>query len=199
MKRVVIIVSLLLLALPSFAQKVETPKNGGYYTTNVSVLENANSRYKALKPYYSKNDYFTVDNPRFGLGLPWVNALIPGLAQYIMDEPGLGTTYLLLGLGCSTLSSVGGTLARQAVVKDKDQKVYNTGMILVCAGSLGSLAVGILSIINAYDVVKVKSLYIEDVKNYRKGYSFSLQPAVNFAVTPNGYALAPGMGLRVAF
>ena len=200
MKKVIIIVTLFLLTLPSFAQKVQTPKNGGYYTTNVSVLENTNSRYKALKPYYSKNDYFTVDNPRFGLGLPWVNALIPGLAQYIMDEPGLGTTYLLLGLGCNTITSVGGVIARKSLTNEKNpEAAYNTGMILVFAGTLGSLAVGILSIINAYDVVKVKSLYIEDVKNYHKGYSFSLQPTMNLAVTSNGYVPAPGMGLSVAF
>ena len=197
MKKVIIIVTLFLLTLPSFAQKVQ---NGGYYTTNVSVLENTNSRYKALKQYYNKNDYFTVDNPRFGLALPWVNVLIPGLAQYVMGEPGLGTTYLALGLGCSALTSAGGVLARKSLTNDKNpDAAYNAGMIMVYAGSLGSLAVGILSIINAYDVVKVKSLYFEDVKNYRKGYSFSLQPAVNFAVTPNGYAPAPGMGLRVAF
>ncbi len=210
MKRFGIIVLLLLLAMPSFAQHMK--KDGkacahkcsglkdGYYTSDASILGNLDSKYKTLKLNYNKSDYYSLEDPRFGLALPWVNVLIPGLAQYVMDEPGLGTTYLLLGIGCSAVTSAGGVLARQSLTKKNNQDAaYNAGMIMVYAGSLGSLVVGILSIINAYDVVKVKSLYIEDVKNYRKGYSFSLQPTVNFAVTPNGNMPAPGMGLRVAF
>lgn len=195
--------------MPSFAQHMKKEGkpcaqkcsgfNGGYYTSNISILENLDSRYNTLKSYYNKNDYYSLEDPRFGLALPWLNVLIPGVSQYIMSEPGLGTRYLLLGVGCSVVTSIGGTMARNAVINNKSQQAYNTGMILVYAGSLGSLAVGILSIINAYDVLKVKSLYIEDVKNYRKGYSFSLQPTVNFAVTPNGYVPAPGMGMRIAF
>ena len=167
----------------------------GYYTSNASILENTNSQYNTLQSYYNKNDYYTIENPRFGLGLPWINVLIPGLSQFIMSEPGLGTRYLLLGLGCNAISSLGGTLARRAILQGDESK---TGTVLLIIGGLGSLAVGI-TFINAYDVVKVKSLYIEDVKNYRKGYSFSLQPTVNFAVTPDGYRPAPGMGLRVSF
>lgn len=195
--------------MPSFAQHMKKEGkpcaqkcsgfNGGYYTSNISILENLDSRYNTLKSYYNKNDYYSLEDPRFGLALPWLNVLIPGVSQYIMSEPGLGTRYLLLGVGCSVVTSIGGTMARNAVINNKSQQAYNTGMILVYAGSLGSLAVGILSIINAYDVLKVKSLYIEDVKNYRQGYSFSLQPTVNFAVTPNGYVPAPGMGMRIAF
>lgn len=209
MKRFGIIVVLLLLAMPSFAQHMKKEGkpcaqkcsgfNGGYYTSDASILGNLDSKYKTLKLNYNKSDYYSLEDPRFGLALPWLNVLIPGVSQYIMSEPGLGTRYLLLGVGCSVVTSIGGTMARNAVINNKSQQAYNTGMILVYAGSLGSLAVGILSIINAYDVLKVKSLYIEDVKNYRKGYSFSLQPTVNFAVTPNGYVPAPGMGMRIAF
>lgn len=210
MKRIGIIVLLLLLAMPSFAQHMKKDGkecahkcagfNGGYYTSNVTILENLDSRYITLKSYYNKNDYYSLENPRFGLALPWLNVLIPGVAQYTMSEPGLGTRYLLLGVGCGIISSVGGSIARKAILnKENPTAGYNTGMALVYAGTLGSLTVGILSIINAYDVLKVKSLYIEDVKNYRKGYSFSLQPTVDLAVTPNGYVPAPGMGMRIAF
>lgn len=206
MKRFGIIVLLLLLAMPSFAQHMKKDGkecahkcagfNGGYYTSDVTILENLDSRYNTLKSYYNKNDYYSLENPRFGLALPWLNVLIPGVAQYVMSEPGLGTRYLLLGVGCSIISSVGGTMQRQAYLQGKTN---TTASILLLVGSLGSLAVGITSIVNAYDVLKVKSLYIEDVKNYRKGYSFSLQPTVDLAVTPNGYVPAPGMGMRIAF
>lgn len=199
MRRIGIIVFLFLSALPVSAQCIHSKKdsNGGYYTSNTTILENTNSRYNTLQSYYNKNDYYTIENPRFGLALPWVNVVIPGLAQYIMAEPGLGTRYLLLGLSCNAISSIGGTLSRRAFLANGETST--AGRVLLIIGGLGSLAVGITSIINAYDVVKVKSLYFEDVKNYRKGYSFSLQPTVNYAFTPNGYKPAPGIGLRVSF
>lgn len=200
MKRIILIVSLLLLALPSFAQKVGNA--GGYYTSSPDILEIGNLRYKDLKWHYNKNDYYTLDNPRFGLALPWVNVLVPGLAQYIMDEPGSGTTYLLLGVGFSTISTVGSVMARLAYLNPRAngaQALYNRGLILATIGSIGSLTAGVLSLFNAYNLVKVKSLYIEDMKNYRRGYTFTMQPTMNLDFTPAGYRPAPGLGLQVSF
>lgn len=200
MKKFILIVSLALWVLPGFAQKIND--GGGYYTSNISILENSHARYKDLKASYNKNDYYLLDNPRFGLGLPWINILIPGLAQYIMDEPRLGTTYLLIGLGCGIISGVGGTMARQGYLYPNapgaESRVM-VGGIISSVGGIGSLTVGVLSILNAYDVLKVKSLYIEDLRNARRTYSFSMQPTVDMAFTPNGYRPAPGMSLRVSF
>ena len=202
MRRIGIIVFLFLSALPVSAQCIHSKKdgNGGYYTSNTTILENTNSRYNTLQSYYNKNDYYTIENPRFGLALPWVNVVIPGLAQYIMAEPGLGTQYLLMHVGFSAMTSLGGVMTRRAYMNDETTgAAYTGGRILIIVGGIGNIAVAITSIINAYDVVKVKSLYIEDVKNYRRGYSFSLEPTVNYAFTPSGSMPAPGIGLRVSF
>lgn len=181
-----------------------TPKgsgyNGGYFTSDTAILEKVNARYKALKPYYNKNDYNALADPRYGLGLPWLNLLIPGLAQYCMNEPGLGTTYLLLGLGSDIMASVGLSLAKQAASSYyTDEAMMSTARILFFSGAIAGITVGVMSIVNAYDVAKVKSLFVEDNNNYRRGYSFSLQPTMNYAITPNGYMPAPGLGLRVSF
>ena len=162
---------------------------GGYYTSDVAILEKVDARYKALKSYYNKEEYKSIPNPKYGLGLPWLNLLIPGLAQYIMNEPGLGTKYLLLNVGCNVLISVGFNASSD----------YSASRILTSIGAMGSIVIGVASIVNAYDVAKVKSLFSEDINNYRRGYSFSLQPAVNFSVTPDGCMPAPGLSLCMTF
>ena len=169
--------------------------NGTYYTSDPSILEKGNLRYKKIKAYYNKEDYNTLADPRYGLGLPWLNLLLPGLGQYCMNEPGLGTTYLLLWVGSGALTYTGYILAYSGLYYDTQE----LGLATMLAGSAATLVVGISSIVNAYKVAKVKSLYVDDYNNYRREYSFNLQPSLNFAVTPNGLRPAPGATLRVTF
>lgn len=171
--------------------------DGTYYTSDPSILEKSSLRYKALKAYYNRDDYNTLNSPRYGLGLPWLNLLIPGLGQYCMNEPGLGTTYLLLWLGSGAVTYIGYNIYLGN--NGFDTGAANLGLLTMLGGSIVSFTVGVSSIVNAYKVAKVKSLYIEDYNNYKRSYSFSVQPSMNYVITQNGLKPAPGASLRITF
>ena len=65
--------------------------NSGFYTSDLSMLGESGLRYKSLKNYYNREDYAFLQHPRYGLGMPWLNLIFPGLSQYCMDEPGLAS------------------------------------------------------------------------------------------------------------
>ena len=219
MKKIILLAAVIILALPSFAQDnffsqdeldlstLNFTPSGSYFTSDPSILNQSNLRYKALKSYYNKNDYKSLTSPKYGLGLPWLNLILPGLGQYCMSEPGLGTTYLLLSLGSGVVVSTGYVLTNATMLaalsgdltEDQTAKLFSTGSALMVVGSICSLAVTITSIVNAYSVAKVKSLYMDDLNHFTKGYSFSVAPTVSLAMTPNGYVPAPGLGLSVKF
>ena len=170
----------------------------------VSVLSDGNLRYKDLKGVYSTSDYVYLSTPRYGLGYPWLNLIIPGLSQYCMGEPGLGTMYLLLGVGSSIITGVGYGLVGSSAISTNggiryEQPQFNTGTTLALIGLAANIAVTVTSIVNAYNVAKVKSLYAEDLRNYRQGYSIMVAPTVLFASAPTGLQPAPGIGLKVTF
>ena len=165
---------------------VDTPATGTLAIDNAffihhpdpaSILSDGRLRYKDLKGVYAKEDFVHLSTPRYGLGYPWLNLIIPGLSQYCMGEPGLGTKYLLLGVGSAIVTGVG------------------SGLI----GMAANIAVTVTSIVNAYNVAKVKSLYAEDLRNYRQAYSIAVTPTVLFASAPTGLKPAPGIGLKVTF
>ena len=170
----------------------------------VSVLSDGNLRYKDLKGAYSTSDFVHLSTPRYGLGYPWLNLIIPGLSQYCMGEPGLGTTYLLLGVGSSIVTGVGSGLLRSSVTNRQGNITYEQpqagiGAALFIVGMAANIAVTVTSIVNAYNVAKVKSLYAEDLRNYRQSYSVVVAPTVLFASAPTGLKPAPGIGLKVTF
>lgn len=175
-------------------------QNGGYYTSDMSILGKPGLRYRDLKHYYSRDDYGFLHHPRYGLGMPWLNLIFPGLSQYCMNEPGLGTRYLLISLGCTLASS----LAASTSVTYRDGNYVRISTppaaeVVAVLASAGLIATEICSIVNAYRVAKVKSLYSEDLRNYRQGYSMTLAPFMNYAFTPSGVRPAPGIGVRVTF
>ena len=51
----------------------------------------------------------------------------------------------------------------------------------------------------SFKVAKVKSLYKEDLARAGYAYQFEWSPTVLPVHTPNGYAMAPGVGLRLSF
>lgn len=199
MKKILLVAAVLLLAVPSFAQNL--------FTSDASILNRSDLRYKDLKAYYDKTDYSQLSSPQYSLGLPWLNLLLPGIGQYCMKEPGLGTTFLLLGLATSAVTTTGYVIGSAglasglggAVSEEQAMGLNQTGIVLIVAGGIGAVAVTVSSIINAYSVAKVKSLYAEDLKNSGKGYSFSVAPTMQLAMTPNGYVPAPGVSLNVKF
>ncbi|MBR4774679.1 MAG: hypothetical protein IK008_01095 [Bacteroidales bacterium] len=178
-----------------------------YFTNDPAILGQEALKYRYLKSYYNKSDFDKLRNPKYGLGYPWFNLLVPGLSQYLMSEPGLGTRYLLMYMGSIGIMSAGYIGMSSSVRYNSgssipyvvNESAYKTGRFFYLLGGAAELTVIITSIVNAYSVAKIKSLYLEDVNNYRKSYSFSLTPTVLYASTPTGFQPAPGFGLRVTF
>lgn len=190
MKKILLVAAVLLLAVPSFAQNL--------FTSDASILNRSDLRYKDLQAYYNKADYSQLSSPQYSLGLPWLNLLLPGIGQYCMKEPGLGTTFLLLGLATSAVTTSGYVMNMTGIATENEANM-RAGNLMLIAGGVGGAVVTVCSIINAYSVAKVKSLYAEDLKNSGKGYSFSVAPTMQLAMTPNGYVPAPGVSLNVKF
>ena len=176
----------------------EKPKNldGPFFTSDINILESQNLKYKEIKSFYDKKDYASLDNPYYGLGWPWLNLVVPGLSQFIMKEPKLGTTYLLLSLGSDVLMT-GGYI--WGIYSLHDPTSLTFARICFVTGAAGAITVMVLSICNAYDIAKIKSLYQHDLNIYNQGYSFRLEPTLNYTMTPSGCRLAPGVGLKVSF
>lgn len=178
-------------------ESVATSAPVSYFTHDTSILGQSGLKYNQLKDYYDADDFDALMHPRYGLGYPWLNLLFPGLAQYCMSEGGLGTRYLLIYVGGGILASIGGNLLTY------NGYYYNgdiaLGKFLVLAGAATYATAYVLSIVNAYDVAKVKSLYADDMKQFKKQYSISLTPTVLYASTPTGFQPTPGLGLRVTF
>lgn len=167
-----------------------------------SILVNSGLRYKQLKGLYDKDDYIKLDWPRYGLGYPWLNLVFPGLAQYCMGEPGLGTKYLLINLGCSLVGIYSyASIAASTNYYASGTAPKNTDIesALFLLAEAANIAVTVVSIVNAYNVAKVKSLYAEDLVNYSRSYSVTLAPTLLLAQVPSGLKPAPGIGLRVNF
>ena len=161
------------------------------FTNDHSILDQGNLKYYQLKEYYQIEDYDLLNAPKYGRGYPWLNLVFPGLSQYCMGEDGLGTRFLLMSAGSTLVYALGIPLVTH--------KNYDAGYSLITIGIAAELATTAWSIVNAYNVAKVKSLYISDLKNHNQGYSISLTPTVLYASTPTGFQPAPGLGLRVTF
>lgn len=172
-----------------------------FFTSDVSILEQSGLKYEQLKEVYNSDDYDQLYRPRYKLGYPWLNLLLPGLAQYCMSEPGLGTRFVLIYLGGGILSNIGSSMSGSYTTDGHYVRSpsYGVGTALALTGCAIFVGTEIWSIINAYDVAKVKSLYVEDIRNYNRSYSFTLAPTVVYSTTPAGIRPAPGIGLRVTF
>ena len=131
----------------------------------------------------------------FALSLSaWLNLVLPGLAQFSMGESGQGGVYLVVGLGCSLLTGFG-------VIQSRYSDDYEVFSIL---GGLGGLVNGILSMTNASKMAKIKSLYYDDMTHWpgasrSYGFNISFEPTLQTSMSPQGYCIAPGVGMRVTF
>lgn len=162
--------------------------SGEYYALHPEYLA-AGLNYRRIKSNYDKRDYSKLANPKYSPGLAWLNLVLPGLAQFSMGESGKGCVYLGVGLGCSLLTGVG-------VADD------SPGLLIV--GGLGGLVNGILSMTNASKMAKIKSLYYDDMTHWpgdsrSYGFNISFEPTLQTSMSPQGYCIAPGVGMRVTF
>lgn len=178
-----------------------TPDN--FWTDDLSILDsNVELKYKDLQHYYNRAYYDDLKEPYYSTSRAWFSFLIPGLAQYTMGEPGLGTLHLLMSLGGDVVTIIGGVSAAESKLI-RNQDGYTTGIALICAGAALSLCFCIGSIVNAVDIAKVKSLYYDDLEDYKKvnkpSVGLKLLPSLNYAYTPTGYKLCPSLGFHLTF
>lgn len=170
-----------------------TPVSPVLFISNVEKLKEG-LRYSDLKDYYETSDYSKLVDPLYSTSRLFLNFAVPGLAQYTMGEPGLGTRFLLLctlvplgsvgaGAGLSTIGETGNI----------------AGIIIASAGLGTGLGFWIVSLINAAKVAKVKSLYASDIMTVKNNFSFEFSPSVLPVVGPNSLAMAPGLTMRISF
>ena len=94
-------------------------------------------KYKYLKRHYDRSDYSKLDDPAYGMGRPWLNLILPGLAQYTMGEPGLGTKYLLTSCVIPvTLMSTGYVLAFAGAIADEQNAAGGEDVLALGGGLL---------------------------------------------------------------
>lgn len=176
-------------------QSVQKPE---FYASDPSRIETG-MRYGKLKKLYNRDDYEKLDNPRYSPSRAWFNLLLPGLAQYTMNEPGRGTKYLLC-----TLAGEGMILAGSSMIADGSrygsEEVFIAGIVTMALGSAMALTFGISSLTNAVKVAKVKSLYADDLnKMATSDYKLSFAPTLSYVMTPEGLKPAFGAGLKLTF
>lgn len=167
--------------------------SGEYYALHPEYLA-AGLNYRRIKSNYDKRDYSKLADPKYSPGLAWLNLVLPGLAQFSMGESGQGWKYLGVGLGCNLLTSVGAILGQD----------YDFCLIISMVGGLGGLVNGILSMTNASKMAKIKSLYYDDMTHWpgasrSYGFNISFEPTLQTSMSPQGYCIAPGVGMRVTF
>ena len=189
-------------------QQEYNSERSAIFCTNPDILAE-NMRYSDLKRLYRADDYYRLYNPRYSLGRPWLNLIFPGLAQMTMKEGGLGAGFLIGDIACGALLITGAALSSSSVrttTTSSGTTVYINsgrqalGSVFLAAGYVGSITLTVTSIVNAYKVAKVKSLYYSDMDTVRQNYSVNFGPAVIPTLTPQGnlYAAA-GLGVRVNF
>ncbi|MBQ7269601.1 MAG: hypothetical protein IJS62_07115 [Bacteroidales bacterium] len=166
-----------------------------FYASDPSKLE-AGMRYGKLKELYDRNDYKKLDNPRYSPSRAWFNLLVPGLAQFTMNEPGRGVKYLLC-TGAGEVMMVSGIAMTAYLDGDGGRAV---GAVVAVLGSAMALTFGISSLTNAVKVAKVKSLYYDDMDKLEKSnFKLSFAPTMSYVQTPEGLKPAFGAGLRLTF
>lgn len=191
-----------------------------FWTSDISILESEKElRYNDLKKFYDKKYYSDLKNPRYSPARAWLSFLIPGLAQYTMKEPGLGTLHLLMSYVVGGgLMATGAGLAATSTYSvyvpstsryspgyyqprvDSGKQI--AGIVLSCTGAALFLAFDIASICNAVNIAKVKSLYYDDLEDYKKvnaPVSVKFAPYLDYAYTSSGYKICPSLGLRLTF
>lgn len=170
--------------------------SGEYYALHPEYLAEG-LNYRRIKSNYDKRDYSKLADPKYSPGLAWLNLVLPGLAQFSMGESGQGWKYLGLGVGSGLMGSVGYALG---VSGEAD----GLAIVLFFVGTIGGLVNEIASMTNASKMAKIKSLYYDDMTHWpgasrSYGFNISFEPTLQTSMSPQGYCIAPGVGMRVTF
>jgi len=165
-----------------------TPATGDFFAKDPSLLR-PGMKFREANPLYDNSDYSYLASPKYSTSRAWLNLIVPGLAQFTMGEGGLGALYLGMSALGDAVALVGGTAAYD----------YDVAIICMLSGAAITTTFGVISIINAVKVAKVKSLLNADLEKLNQGYSLVFAPTVVPTYTPSGLKMAPSVGLRLTF
>ena len=169
------------------------------FISDPSQLEDG-LKYRHLKDLYDRGDYRKLDEAKYSPGLAWINLAVPGVAQFIMGEGGLGARYLIWG-AVNTGLMTGGVYLSRAMNSGEDARYSWLPLIVTGAGAIGYLITTFTSISNASKVAKVKSLYNHDLNAMGLSYDFTIDatPFVAPVYMGDRYVAAAGLTLTMKF
>lgn len=185
------------------SQKASAPVaktvRGDLFISDPSRLEEG-LKYRHLKDLYDKGDFRKLDDSKYAPGMAWINLVVPGLAQFIMGEGGLGARYLIWGAVNTGLMTAGVYLGR-AMNENEEGGNSLVPLIVTGAGAVGYILTTFTSISNASRVAKVKSLYNHDLNAVGLSYDFSIDatPFVAPVYMGDHFVAAAGLTLTMTF
>jgi len=176
-------------------------------------LPQSNS-YDELKDIYDASSYVRTDSDPYSAFWCGVGSFfIPGLGQFIENEPRRGVKFLAGSLGLGLLTEISGmtfvtlVLASEAADEFPDDDIVFTDSeraagVVSCAvmllGSAANLGLSIWSAVDAAHVAKVKNMcWQESAGNL--SMNASVYPSVKVVRTASGLRPAAGMTLAVSF
>ena len=186
------------LSQQTSAPAAKTVRND-LFISDPSQLESG-LKYRHLKDLYERSDFKKLDDNKYSPGLAWINLAVPGVAQFIMGEGGLGARYLIWG-AVNTGLMTGGVYLSRAMNSGEDARYSWLPLIVTGAGAIGYLITTFTSISNASKVAKVKSLYNHDLNAMGLSYDFTIDatPFVAPVFMGDRYVAAAGLTLTMKF
>lgn len=170
--------------------------------------------YNELKNNYDASSYVHADfdpYPAFWCGVG--SLVVPGLGQFITNEPRRGVKFLVGSLGLGLLGELSGTVFATMVIASEaadefpdddlvftkaDEVATVTSGIVMIACTAANLGLSIWSALDASRIAKVKNMYWQDSAG-RQSLGAVVYPSLNAVRTPSGLKPAAGMTLAVYF
>lgn len=169
-------------------------------------------KYSQLKKMYNPKDAAKLTESKYLAGRSMLNLIVPGMAQFSMEEPGLGARYLgveLLGLSIMGVVAANAATDKPFLGCQKRDGVWHFGYeghgdadwidlypVCVVTGGVILITNYICSISNAKKVARVKSLYDYDLNKLGRPVSYELTPFV--APVRVGDSFQPAAGITFA-
>lgn len=187
MKKVIVIMLMVLLTAPVYAQ---------YSTTSEGNNKNIplNLSYRQLRSIYNPNSYYPMSDDVYNpLLLGVASAFVPGLGELLAGKAGRAAVKVVCSVALDI--SLGASIyiaSREINGPNTNGSFYFTGLAMGSAVAISALwAWGIG---DAIKVAKVKNMYLRDV---RKQYGIDLDFTPQVGISPyDGHS--PMLGMRVA-
>ncbi|MBO4416697.1 MAG: hypothetical protein J5801_01090 [Bacteroidales bacterium] len=160
-------------------------------------------QYSDLKNIYYAREYKHMPGDPYSPALSAVGSFfIPGLGQFCCGEKGRGLWMFAAGAAIDAAMIFSATQfiyyldVNGALFTDYDEAAKWAGATF--GFTLGALAYGVFSSIDAVNVAKVRNMYYRDL-NKLQAIELNMYPSLNFARTQKGATPAAGVTLSMRF